>query len=266
MKRLFVTFVLIAVLGAGGFAVLMKGGRVKDWLLEEQRRSALPPAVSYDEVRGDEVVGNGSSDPLPENQEPPREIITELPASQNLAVPFTPQAPFAVWDEMHDDACEEASILMVAHYKQGKPIASPQDADAELEALVELEMQMFGYFKDTTAEETVRLAKEYYGFQNSRLVYDFTVDDVKREIASGNPVIVPAAGRMLHNPYFRGGGPPYHMLVVRGYTADGMFITNDPGTKRGEEYTYTFETILDAAHDWNSGNVEYGKRVMIVLE
>ena len=47
----------------------------------------------------------------------------------------------------------------------------------------------------------------------------------------GVPVLLPAAGRLLRNPYFSGQGPLYHMLVVKGYTRDGKIITDDPGTR-----------------------------------
>ncbi|KKR45570.1 MAG: hypothetical protein UT82_C0026G0013, partial [Parcubacteria group bacterium GW2011_GWB1_40_14] len=93
-----------------------------------------------------------------------------------------------------------------------------------------------------------------------------TVDTIKRELAAGNPIIVPAAGRELGNPYFTSPGPLYHMLVIRGYTSDDKFITNDPGTRRGEEYTYKFDILMNAIHDWNGGDVINGKKVIIVLE
>ena len=48
------------------------------------------------------------------------------------------------------------------------------------------------------------------------------------------------------------------MLVVIGYTDDG-FITNDPGTKRGEQYWYKTETLLDAIHDWTGVKEEIAK-------
>ena len=155
---------------------------------------------------------------------------------------------------------------MVARYKKGQEIVSADDADAEILKLIDFQNQFLSFYEDTTAEETIRVANEYYGFKNSRVKYDFTIDDVKRELAAGNPVIVPAAGQVLPNPYFTPPGPLYHMLVIRGYTADGKFITNDPGTRRGEGFIYTFDVLLNAAHDWNDGDVINGRKVMIVLE
>jgi hypothetical protein len=79
-------------------------------------------------------------------------------------------------------------------------------------------------------------------------------------------VIVPAAGRLLGNPYFTAPGPIYHMLILRGYTASNQFISNDPGTKRGESYVYSVDTIMNAMHDWNNGEeiTEGAKRVLVV--
>lgn len=194
----------------------------------------------------------------------PLEESERLPASVNLNVPFTPQAPHANWDLPYKETCEEASLLMVARYKRGEPIVSREDADKEILELVEFENNYFGYYEDTTAEETAKIARKYYGFESTEVVYDFTIEDIKKELAQGNPVLVPAAGRQLGNPYFRRPGPLYHMLVIRGYTKD-KFITNDPGTRRGEKFVYDYDVLMNAVHDWNGGEVESGRRVMIVV-
>jgi len=74
---------------------------------------------------------------------------------------------------------------------------------------------------------------------------------------------VPAAGRELGNPNFTDPGPLYHMLVVRGYT-ENNFITNDVGTRKGENYQYKYDVLMNAIHDWNGGDVNNGQRVVIV--
>jgi len=195
----------------------------------------------------------------------PVERDEALPTSINLAVPFTPQAPHANWDLPYQEACEEASLLMVVRYKKDELIASAEDADQEILKLVEFQNTFLGDYKDTTAEETAEIARTYYGFDDTEVLYDPTIEDIKRELAEGNPVIVPAAGRQLPNPHFHSPGPLYHMLVIRGYTQD-LFITNDPGTKRGEEFTYEYRDLLNAMHDWNGGDVEGGRKVMIVVK
>src|SRR3989304_9414045 len=59
-----------------------------------------------------------------------------LPSSYNLKVPFFSQAPFGVWDELHDNACEEASILLVRYFKK-KSTLSKEKADKEIKAMVD---------------------------------------------------------------------------------------------------------------------------------
>ena len=42
--------------------------------------------------------------------------------------------------------------------------------------------------------------------------------------------------------------------MIRGYDSDkGEFITNDPGTKRGELYRYDQDVLYNAIRDYPSG-------------
>lgn len=236
----------------GGFFYNYRS-HIRDFVFEYQKAS-LPealPLTSYTITHDREQLYK-----VPEDE--------TLPNSINLAVPFTSQAPHANWDLPYKETCEEASLLMVARYKKGELISSPEDADREILKLVEFQNNYFGDYKDTTAEQTAEIARKFYGFKNTEVIYDFSIEDIKKALAAGNPVIVPAAGRQLGNPYFRRPGPLYHMLVIRGYTAD-QFITNDPGTKRGEEFVYKYGDLLNAVHDWNGGEVDSGQKVMIVV-
>ena len=82
----------------------------------------------------------------------------------------------------------------------------------------------------------------------------------------GRPVIVPAAGRLLKNPFFKQPGPYYHMLVIKGVTADGKFITHDPGTKRGADFLYGQEALYNAINDWDDARGTLsGRKAMIVV-
>jgi len=71
---------------------------------------------------------------------------------------------------------------------------------------------------------------------------------------------------MLGNPYFSGEGPWYHMLVITWYDHRG-FITNDPGTKRGEGYHYDEATLINAIHDWTGvkENIAQGGKSMLII-
>ena len=87
------------------------------------------------------------------------------------------------------------------------------------------------------------------------------------EIAKGNPVIIPAAGRDLDNPYYSGDGPWYHMLLVTGYDKK-YFITNDPGTRQGLDYKYKHKKLVNAIHDWTGVKEEIRSGVprMMIIE
>lgn len=200
--------------------------------------------------------------PLPVVQ--PGLDITQ-PSEVNLAVPFTSQAPRANWELPFQEFCEEASVLMTASYIKGEKIAGPDDATAKMLAIKDFEEQRFGYYLDTTAEETATILREYYQIAKVQVIPNPTAASIKNALAAGQLVIVPAAGRQLHNPYYQQPGPLYHMLVIKGYTADGQFITNDPGTRRGADFIYSPEVLLNAIHDWNGGQVEQGQPVMIVV-
>ena len=157
------------------------------------------------------------------------------------------------------------SLIMVHHFLAGTPLTA-EDAEGELLALIAwLERQ--GLPHDIDIATLARVATEYYGYSATvRTGADVTEDAIRDALASGSPVIIPAQGQELGNPYFSGDGPPYHMLVITGIDGD-VFVTNDPGTKRGRNYRYDKRVLLDAIHDWNGSKetVATAPRAMLVL-
>lgn len=190
--------------------------------------------------------------------------LSPTPYTVRLSVPFSPQAPSANWDVLHEESCEEMSLLLVHHYLAGTDI-TPERAERELQALIRWEEER-GFPQDVTVQELGKIAEEYFGY-HARVMEDPTVDDLKRLLADGHPVIVPAAGRDLGNPYFSGEGPWYHMLVLTGYN-EFFFQTNDVGTRRGKDYVYRFATLLNAIHDWTGikEEIRKGARRILVVE
>ncbi|MBI2453871.1 C39 family peptidase [Candidatus Peregrinibacteria bacterium] len=189
----------------------------------------------------------------------------EPPLSANLQIPFVPQAPFGDWSLPYKEACEEASLIMAHYYFIGKTL-SPAIMDEEIRKLVEWEKNAFGYHKDTNAEEMARMLREYFGHKDVEVRGKFSIEDVKRAVAEGYPVILPVAGRLLGNLYFRQPGPLYHALVVKGYMKNGKIITNDPGTKRGKDFVYSAETLMKAIHDWNPKNILKGLPKIVIVK
>ncbi len=198
----------------------------------------------------------------------------------NLAIPFTSQAPLGIWDSLHKEACEEAAAIMAMRFLQGRGFDNPEDAEAAILDLVGTSEQDLGLPVDQTAEQIASLIEHAAPELKATLSPHSTVETLKEELRQGHPVIVPAAGRQLRNPFYRRPGPLYHTLVLRGFTQDGYVIVNDPGTKRGEGYAYRWETVMDALHDWpfqrsehlslsegeKEARMEQGRKVAIVLQ
>jgi len=193
----------------------------------------------------------------------------------NLAVPFSSQAPYGDWSLPYLEACEETSALLVDRFYTNAQL-TPEIVKQEILKIVAWENKIFGYYEHTTAKETGRILKEYFNYKRVDVIYDISPDDIKTQIMAGRPVIVPLAGRMVNNPYYRQPGPIYHMLVIKGLTKDGNFITNDVGTKRGGNYVYAAKVLYDAIHDAPFGGGELttpelekyipaGKKAMIVV-
>lgn len=246
MKKIRFFAFLILILGFAVGWSFVNRVEIKQTIKEWQEKQNLPPAVV--------LTTATSSAPV------------ALPAEINIAVPFISQAPYAVWDALHKEACEEAAAIMLNGFYQGKKKIDKEGAELAIQSLAAWEKEKFGYFEDTTAAEVVLILKEYFGLSSAAAVYDISVEDIKKELAAGRPVLVPAAGRLLNNPYYRQPGPLYHMLVIKGYTKDGSFITNDAGTRWGEDFTYKFDVLYKAIHDWvPGGDILTGRKVMIVV-
>ena len=202
-----------------------------------------------------------------EEQVEEKGIIQEikLPRKAYIEVPFTSQAPDENWDNPYQEACEEASVIMVDYFLR-KSDLNPAQANREILQLTNWE-EANKYKYDVNLDELATIVEEYYGY-DARVSDDVTKESIMHEISKGNPVIVPAAGRDLGNPYFSGEGPWYHMLVVTGYNSV-YFYTNDPGTKRGQDYKYRHNTLLNAVHDWTGVKEEIRngpKRMLIITE
>jgi len=198
-------------------------------------------------------------------------VSSNTPKDINLDVPFSSQAPFGDWSEPYQNACEETSALMVSKYYNKEPLTRDIAKQAIL-SVVDWENKTFGYYEDTTSAETARVLKEYFGFKRVDVIYDISIEDIKAQILAGRPVILPLAGQLLNNPNFTAPGPIYHMLVVKGITKNGAFITNDDGTKNGHNYIYPADVLYNAIHDAprggqsiNSSELLQARKAMIVV-
>lgn len=203
--------------------------------------------------------------PAPSPTPPPDPV--EIKTTLLLAVPFTPQAPTGNWDTIHNEDCEEASAVMANAYFNGPhtPKLDTQYVEGQLTKLTDWEMKTFGYNLDITSEETVEMIKANYGL-NAKMVTDFSEASIKKELAQDHLVLIPVNGQMIGNPNYKQPGPKYHVLVIRGYTATSI-ITNDPGTRNGLNYAYSYSTLYKASGNWSHvlGKVDLNDKNIIVV-
>jgi len=286
MRRLpiIVTAIAVTAIGAGAFAFR---GELRD-AYGRWQRGPVPPAVSRDDFKKTAPppapvpapVVNDAEKPVNEVKPVPVPAPTPVPvpapvptpapkpaqepASLNLQLLFVPQAPFKNWDALHEDACEEASMVMMQAYAEDISKMSLEEMDRRLKELVAYQTETYGEVPSISAARAAEVMRDHLGLRVKAVEID-SLDDIKREIAAGRPVMLLAAGKLLYNPNFKNGGPLYHSLVAKGYTAKTI-ITNDPGTRVGADYAYANDVLWNAIHDWNDGDVTNGAKMIIVLE
>lgn len=186
-----------------------------------------------------------------------------LPPSINLDVPFFSQAPDADWSLPWKEACEEASIVLAHYYFSGEPLDKAK-FKKEVLGLTDWQVKKWGHYIDTNINRTAEMLAGYFGHTDYEIINEPTVEQIKRALAQGYPVVAPFAGRKLGNPFYSGLGPYYHMLVIKGYD-EKHFITNDVGTRRGKDFLFTYDTIMSAMNDWGKLDLDLGvKRVLVV--
>ncbi|MFA6525133.1 MAG: C39 family peptidase [Patescibacteria group bacterium] len=259
-KKILISTIIIAILLAVMYWYRVP---VSDWI-KGQFEEPVPNAVSYIDISANPNLNQNTNSANINSKPTNTNYQVKIPTTLNLDVPFTSQAPLSNWDEIHEDTCEEAALLMVHRFYENKPFEDTQTADNELLALVDFENLQYGDYKSTSAEETAQLIRDFYHYQRVDVVYDITINDIKKQVAQGRPVILLSAGRELGNPNFKQPGPLYHALVVKGWT-ETQIITNDPGTRKGHDYVYDPDVLINATHDWNNGDPANGQKVMIVI-
>lgn len=189
-------------------------------------------------------------------------LEAEVPEELNLKVPFYSQAPFSNWDYPWQEACEEASVLLAANVYFGKNWTKEQFNEAIL-SLVEWEKEHFGYYEHTDVAEIQETLKEYLDLE-SVVHEDPSFEEVQEILAQGHLVLMTFAGRELGNPNYTNGGPVYHAMLIKGYKKGKKIITHDVGTRMGEDYVYSWETIYNSLHDY-SEPIQNGAKIMIEI-
>ncbi|MFA6995434.1 MAG: C39 family peptidase [Patescibacteria group bacterium] len=187
-----------------------------------------------------------------------------------LKVPFTSQAPEANWkDERQQDGCEEAAALMAMSWvrlgsqqTKAEIILSKRQWRDKIVGLSDWELKKYGEYRDLSLT-AIRdwIFKDYFSYKLVAIKKVNSPADIIKELEKGNIILLPMNGRALKNPNFTSPGPERHMILIKGYDySTKKFITNDPGTRRGENYRYSAETIFKAIRTYKTGyKLPFGK-------
>lgn len=188
--------------------------------------------------------------------------IRHRPAQDQLAVPFSSQAPASNWLEPWQNACEETSIIMVDSFFKGDELSKAK-ARQDILRIFTVKNKEFGI----SADESMALIAEIVNAANlgwsARVIDDPSLEDLKGEIAVGHPIIVPVDARQLTGTDYSG-EVKYHVMVISGYDdVAGQFIVQDPGSSRGQDFRYGYADLYDAIHDYLQRDQAAGvKRVL----
>jgi len=231
------------------------------WVWRSEARAIPQVEVEIASIPVVEKVAIPVVQPEPESVE---KVVEEKPvlAKINLAVPFTSQAPEKDWQQPWQDACEEAAVLMLDAYYKGYNLSPLFAKDEILKMVAWEETQKWG---TSIPMEKVQKLVEHFTDKTARIIAEPSISEIKDLLRAGQPVLVLAYGKDLPNPHFRGEGPDYHALIIRGFT-DEKFITNDPGTQWGANFAYYYQDLMSAIHDWNGGEVISGQKLVLVIE
>lgn len=257
------------------------GIRAKPKFLGEEIPISGDGRISWDEgdLTEKEKMDNGHSNNYKDYkgevnaEEEVREMTEKTVETRDvlLEVPFTSQAPFANWDDPRkQDGCEEAAAIMAMAWVRGEKI-SAEIMEEKVNAIAAYEKEKYGNFRDTSAFDSVEIIfKGYFGYDKAEARQNINKEDIKSELFKGSLVIVPVNGQKLGNPFYTPPGPLTHNLVIIGYDSGKKeFITNDPGTKRGEGYRYKEDVLEKALYDYPTGFHEAAKdasTAMIVVK
>jgi hypothetical protein len=240
------------------------------WIVLSSERSYRRARAEEEMFRRSPLISSIIISTEPEPQpEPVHSAPSILPGrilpSVNLPVPFTSQAPLGDWAMPYREACEEASVVMALAYTGGSVSLSMSDANREILALAERNRSVLGDSVDESVAEVRDLLLELAPELKTTILRNPTPDELKQELSRGNILLVPASGKTLMNPHFVPPPPEYHMIVIRGYTEDGFFIVNEPGSREGEGHLYAFEIVMEAMGDLPEGEAGGKKKSLVVV-
>lgn len=196
-----------------------------------------------------------------------------IPSTSSIVlqnVPFSSQAPFGLWSDLRqEDGCEEASSFMAVEWALGQTFTK-QRAEDNILGSSDYTLKKYGEYRDVSSTDTLNwIIKDYFNYKNASQKKGATKQDIINELKKGNVIIAPMNGQALHNPNFIQPGPPHHKLLIKGYDPiQKVFITNDPGTRKGNSYEYNEDVLYNAIRDYKTGlhepDTDIAKNIIIV--
>lgn len=283
IKRKKIVFIIVVFLIMAGYyySVSDKHNDASEYAIEEKMEITQDVVDEIDDPNPEIIPEESSQKETNKNTSDSDMIESEKESDQKPAeqieiksilfeVPFMPQAPFGNWsDPRKQDGCEEAAAIMAMAWVKGETLDA-KSADEEINAIAAYEEKTYGTFHDTSAFDTAeRIFKDYFKYQNVKVRYRIKKEDIVKELAAGNLVIVPTNGQLLDNPNYTPPGPVTHNLVIIGYDVKTKeFVTNDPGTRKGKGYRYNEDVLENAIIDYLTGShekIEEEKTAMIVV-
>lgn len=173
-----------------------------------------------------------------------------------IPVPFASQAPLGEWsDERQQDGCEEASVAMAMAWINEEKNITKEEWLVRILALADFEQEKYGEHRDVAIADVVSwMFNDYFSYEKVAIKSVASSSAILEELEQGNIVLIPTNGRALMNPNFKAPGPEEHMILIKGYDYQtGQFITNDPGTRRGENYRYSPSIVFNAIRPYETG-------------
>lgn len=172
--------------------------------------------------------------------------VAQGPARVALPVPYVSQVPDGAWVSPWDEACEEASLLMVRGFYADATAIGREDGKAEMRKMFEWEQEAWKNVEDTDAEQTRALA-EAFGLA-TRVVRDPSAAEIVAELRAGRPVIAFLDMYALWGE--RPAGDGFHVVVVAGYDADKRrFQVMDPA--KDDVRWYAEGHLMAVLHDYD---------------
>jgi Peptidase_C39 like family len=249
MKKIIVLIALVM------FGVWYGYGRLRSYFKEP-----VPEHVSINEVIAANVTDDWMSDLTNESDV---KLGIAIPEELNLDIQFYSQAPYGDWNYPWQEACEEASALLVANAYFERHW-SVLEFNNELLLLIDWEKVAFGSYEHTNVRQTAQIFDDYLKLKTV-IHEDPTFEDVQQILANGHLIVMTFSGKEINNPFYSNGGPVYHAMVIKGYTKDRKLVVHDVGTKRGEDYVYTWDVIESALHDYDVPIKNGAKRYIEIL-